>query len=173
MAESNYSKELLEELLGAFDKATYLSKSLQSMLTSLESKINNIISDGQTILHYTAANGDTKTNELLIDYGADLKVTDSDGQTPLHYAVSARNTEAIQVFLKAGADVNAVDKEGQTALQYAMNNGNHEIVQLLLNFVISIVHGGMTAFDLVDGIDSEVFPDNNDIYPGESSGENP
>ncbi len=153
---SNYPKELVAQLDNVslfyiahrFDKlndindindngCTILSyasvdgyTALIKILLKLGADVDILVSDGETAIFGTAANGNSEDNELLVNAGANLNITDIYGQTPLHHAVCAINIEAIKVFFKAGMNIDTVDIDGNTALDYAIKTNNHKIIKL-------------------------------------------
>ena len=77
---------------------------------------------------------------LLLQHGADPRISDHDGSTPLHY-IAAKWTPAdiakvIDPLLQAGADIDARDIEGRTPLMMTMYNCSEqqspELVSLFL-----------------------------------------
>jgi hypothetical protein len=67
-------------------------------------------------LGWAAMLGDTAAAELLIDAGADVKITNRDGSTPLHGAAFFGRAKVAALLLKRGADPNARNQPGRTAL---------------------------------------------------------
>lgn len=67
-----------------------------------------------TAIHAAAARGDVHVLQVLLDYGASVRIRNSLGETPLHVA---KNPACVELLVKYGADVNAVDHAGATALQ--------------------------------------------------------
>ncbi len=70
--------------------------------------------------------------KLIIEKGADVKITKNDLATPLHCAALQENSKDImKMLIDRGADVNAKDDEGNTALSVASGRGNVENVIFL------------------------------------------
>jgi ankyrin repeat protein len=78
-------------------------------------------SDGATLLHAAAYEGNSETLKLLL--GIRLPVgakSRASGTTPLHYAVCANSSECVQMLLAAGADPNAMDNQGSPVIAQAI-----------------------------------------------------
>lgn len=92
--------------------------------------------DGETPLHWAAANGYLKITKILISAGADVNAKNKYGQTPLHLAVSRGRLKVAEILISAGADdVNAKSNSGWTPLHVAAYQWYSEIAKVLL------VHG--------------------------------
>lgn len=74
--------------------------------------------------------------QYLIDYGANIEVTDNEGDTPFMIAASTNGIESMKVLVKAGAQVNRVNNRGESALIQATQYGNWESVGTMLNFIV-------------------------------------
>ena len=71
-------------------------------------------------------------SEILLSYGANIKLKDSMGRTVLHHAVEKSNkVEYLEFLLNNGADVNSVDIRGETPLFVAELNNKLEFVKFL------------------------------------------
>ena len=79
---------------------------------------------------------------VLLDAGADLRLTIDDGTTPLMAAAglgsslrarSPAATEAVRILVEAGADVRAVNEAGFTALHGAAFRGSNDVIQYLVD----------------------------------------
>ena len=72
--------------------------------------------------------GDAACAKLLIEFGANVDVTDSKGWTPLMHAVfQGENLACVQVLLAAGADVTRTLNSGVGVDDLAANNSTPEI----------------------------------------------
>lgn len=60
-------------------------------------------SDGDSLLHIAAQNGDGQTVELLLKAGFDPNVLGDMGSTPLHCAKAKQRTEIVALLLGYGA----------------------------------------------------------------------
>jgi ankyrin repeat protein len=62
-----------------------------------------IDSNGDSLLHIAAQNGDVKTIEQLLDAGASIDQAGDMKSTALHYAYDGKHLETIQLLLRRGA----------------------------------------------------------------------
>jgi ankyrin repeat protein len=60
-------------------------------------------SDGDSLLHIAAQNGDAQTVELLLKAGIDPNLLGDMGSTPLHYAKANQRTETARLLISYGA----------------------------------------------------------------------
>jgi hypothetical protein len=72
--------------------------------------------DGATVLHLTAANGETKLVELLLIFGANVNQQDSEKLTALHLATLNGHTDTMKVLIAFGANTELKSQKGNTAL---------------------------------------------------------
>jgi ankyrin repeat protein/cytochrome c553 len=110
------------------------------------------LGEGSTALARAAKSADVAMIKVLLEGGADPKVTQKDGTTPTMIAVGARGQrvysgtasvgtqateedalEAVTVLLSSAIDVNAANANGQTALHNAAARGSDPIVKLLVD----------------------------------------
>jgi ankyrin repeat protein len=84
-------------------------------------------------LHYTAACGEIKLSEYLLDHGAYVDAMDADGNTALMWAVRKGHAELAYILIeKHGANVNAINFDGETPLMLAVLVMNRDLVNYLL-----------------------------------------
>lgn len=101
--------------------------------------------DGATPFLRAAQSGDVPLMKLLLEHGADPKITTANGDTALMVAAGigwvegvtyewseAQNLEAVKICLDLGIDPNAVDGDGRTALHGAAHKGRNDVVSLLV-----------------------------------------
>jgi ankyrin repeat protein len=110
--------------------------------------IDHIGNHGNSALHFAASEGNKKTVELLIEYGADIECLDQDGRTPLARAALEGKRDVCEILIQKGANVNPINIHGNTPLIHAKKYP--DIVRLLLeNGAAAIInhmgHGGNTA----------------------------
>jgi ankyrin repeat protein len=98
---------------------------------------------GTTPLMRAARAGDATVMKLLLEKGADPKITTKDGSNALMFAAGVgyrdKNTrgsesdalEALKVSIDAGLDVHQANSRGETALHGAASRGADSIVQFL------------------------------------------
>ncbi len=76
------------------------------------SPVNDTGELGRSALHYIH-HATRECCDLLLQYGADVKLPDINKETPLHVAATAGNTACIEWLLQQGADVGALDRENE------------------------------------------------------------
>lgn len=57
------------------------------------------ISEGCSLLHVACQNADIGTVELLLQYGANINISDSKGRTPLHYCIIGKKSATARMLL--------------------------------------------------------------------------
>jgi hypothetical protein len=87
---------------------------------------------GATHLMAAAHQGDLRSVEGLLQYGARLEAQDEDGYTALMYAANAGRDDVLRVLLERGADVNAKDGQSSTPLMFAAQRGDAHMVRRLI-----------------------------------------
>jgi uncharacterized protein len=109
------------------------------------------LGEGSTALMRAAKSGDAPMIKVLLDAGADARLTQKDGTTPVMIAASARGQRAyagtasvgtpatdedalaaVTLLVNTPVDVNAANGNGQTALHNAAGRGFDPIVKLLI-----------------------------------------
>lgn len=88
--------------------------------------------NGQTALHWAAAEGHGAVVEALIAGGADIRHPSNARSTPFMFAVRKGDMRTVKAFLAAGADVNEKRVDLATPLLVAIINGHEDLVDLLL-----------------------------------------
>jgi len=103
------------------------------------------LTEGTTPLMRAARAGDSAVMRLLLQAGADPKLTTKDGNTALMFAAGVgyrdKNTrgsesealEALKVTMELGLDINQANTRGETALHGAAGRGADSIVQFLVD----------------------------------------
>ncbi len=102
------------------------------------------LGEGTTPLMRAARAGDAAVMRLLLEKGADPKLTTKEGNTALMFAAGVgyrdKNTtgsesealEALKVSVEAGLDIQQANAKGETALHGAASRGADTIVQFLV-----------------------------------------
>ncbi|MDB5987725.1 MAG: ankyrin repeat protein [Nevskia sp.] len=95
--------------------------------------VNQLDALDQTALIAAVSHNSIACVRLLLDHGADPKVTDNAGWTPLIFAAYfGGSDELLNLLLDRGADINAQNDRGITALYLASASGHVPQVKLLL-----------------------------------------
>ena len=79
------------------------------------------------------SSGSFALSQLLVNYGADLEITDSNGCTVLHYGASAGDSNLVSLLINAGASSLAKDLNQFMPLDYALESGSEQCAALLLD----------------------------------------
>lgn len=74
--------------------------------------------------------------ELLMEYGANLNVTDKRNRRPLHYACHRGNIDLVEFLLRNGADTTAKDRDGLRPVAYAAVADHDGVVKAIFDFEI-------------------------------------
>ena len=89
--------------------------------------------DGRTLsaLHYAASEGHTDVVRVLLDRGADSRVSALGGMTPLFLAAAGGHAAVAEALVKRGADANA--RSPWNPVRVAAGEGHLEVVRTLLS----------------------------------------
>gem|GEM_PF-304783 len=86
-----------------------------------------------------AAAGDHRAvMRLLINNGANVRVSYQDGITPLMAMASKGDASLVRLLMEKGSQLNAKDREGNSALMFAAAQGHRDVVALLLQQGVSV-----------------------------------
>ena len=93
-----------------------------------------------TALQDSAVVGDTRSMQMMLDHGADVKAFDITGRTALMYAAASDvlPLDAVKLLVAHGADVNAKSRhtksgdEGLTVLDMAQRHGKTPVLEFLV-----------------------------------------
>lgn len=88
---------------------------------------------GNSLLHYACARGDTQLAHILTQAGIDLESQDGRKATPLHWASYNGQTVTVQMLLRAKANIQAETYRKETPLHMASENGHDDTVEVLLD----------------------------------------
>lgn len=137
----------------------------------------NLNNKGWTPLMSAARFGRLRNAELLLENGADVKMTLNNGLTALMIAAENGHDRVVDALVKKGADIDTKMNMGWTALMFAAQNGHLSVVETLLSKgananVRDTKYGGITALMaasvqghvmivkalLMNGVDVNVLP---------------
>lgn len=94
------------------------------------SDINAIGHRGSTPLHNAVRTADAEMVKLLVNYQANISITDEDAMSALHLAAENGQVDIARVLLEGGADVGARDGLGRTVVEVAKANREVQVVEL-------------------------------------------
>lgn len=164
------SLDLIKALLAHGAAVNAQLKTQQPYRTKVDRGNDTMLTTGTTPILRAAKAGDVVVITMLLEKGADAKLSTRNGINPVMAAaglgtkeedtVGRKKTEkeaidSIELCLKAGADVNAVDSRGQTALHGAAQKGWNQIVQYLADHGAKVDvkdKKGLTPLDAAMGL---------------------
>ena len=71
------------------------------------------------------------TVRILIECGADVRLSQGGGFTPLHQAAVSGDAELVAILLEAGADKSVRSDDGKTPGEYARERGHAAVAEML------------------------------------------
>jgi len=86
----------------------------------LDTDINAIDSDGNTLLHLCAALNDSSSIEYFLFKGADSEIKNKNGDTALHVAIDCDAFSSAKLLAAVGSNLFARNGKGETALDMAL-----------------------------------------------------
>ena len=89
-------------------------------LFQIDTDINAIDSDGNTLLHLCAAVNDYNSIEYFLFKGADSEIKNKNGDTALHLAIENDAYSSAKILAAVGSNLFARNGMGQTALDMAL-----------------------------------------------------
>jgi ankyrin repeat protein len=98
-----------------------------------ESEEERNVRHGSPIIVTAARKGNPDIINLLLKYGANVRVADVDGVGPLLAAAEEGKLEAAQLLLNAGCDINQTDSQGNTPLSAARSFERSSVVRFLID----------------------------------------
>jgi ankyrin repeat protein len=140
------SLNLIKFLLAHGAQVNTQLKAQQPYRTKVDRGADSMLTTGTTPIIRAAKAGDSVVIALLLEKGADPKLTTRNAINPIMAAaglgtkeedtIGRKKTEkeaidSIDLCLKAGLDINAVDSTGKTALHGAAQKGWDQVVQYL------------------------------------------
>jgi ankyrin repeat protein len=99
--------------------------------------------NGKIPLVEASGHGHTKIVKMLIDYGADVNLSDNsdlDSNTPLTSAACYGKIDVVRLLLDSGADPNLASSDDFTPLVCACANGEIDVAKVLLEYGADVNH---------------------------------
>jgi Arf-GAP/coiled-coil/ANK repeat/PH domain-containing protein len=84
--------------------------------------VRNDKMENWSLVHLACESGDIGMIELLLQYGANVNLSDSRGLMPLHLCILTRKLAIAKLLLSRGADPHALNGEGKTPLELALES---------------------------------------------------
>merc|ERR1712100_843864 len=96
--------------------------------------VNEILEDGDTLLHHAVIGRNAFVTQLIINYKGDLSIRDSFGRYPLHFAVQSGHLPTVQLVIKQTDEshFDVRDKNGWNVFHYAAALDKKDVIQHLL-----------------------------------------
>ncbi|KAG4433881.1 hypothetical protein IFR05_010640 [Cadophora sp. M221] len=107
----------------------------------MSKEVNKTWLDSYTPLSWAAVEGHLDFAKVLVENGADTKMTGTNGWTALHYASAGGYSEIVQLLLDREADpfartrAQSETSKGDTPVSLAAAKMHHQVVKVLLNFL--------------------------------------
>jgi ankyrin repeat protein len=98
----------------------------------IAARINELDSEGQTVLFAAAQRGYMDIVKVLVDKGADLNFRDRTGKSALHVCIGANQYATVKMLLELGANTTGVDM--RQIRFWSMSNISNRIDNLLKKF---------------------------------------
>lgn len=95
--------------------------------------VDQVDSQGRSLLANAAFNGNTEIVRLLLKHGANVNQVDQCGQSALMLAARQGQSEIVYLLVNCGASVNHNADDGCTALRVAASCGYSDVVSVLLD----------------------------------------
>ncbi|KAG5356047.1 Target of rapamycin complex 2 subunit AVO2 [Yarrowia sp. B02] len=86
----------------------------------------------QTALFVAAMHGHNPCVQLLLDFGADIDVTDGSGTRPIHMAAAYGHLKTIKTLIDRDADVATPNQDGWTPLQFCASKDIEDYFRALV-----------------------------------------
>lgn len=104
-------------------------------------------------LHLAVWNRDGESVSVLLEFGADLNMTEDEGWTPLHVAVQCGDVEAVAILLAGGADGESRTGKGDTPVMLGVRLRQEMVVKnlLLRGCKAGLGRGRVSAWDWLGG----------------------
>lgn len=118
---------------------------IQALLKA-KADINIPGKQGNSLLHYACARGDTQVAHILTQSGIDLESEDGRKLTPLHWGCYNGQTVTVQMLLHAKANIEAETYRKETPLHMASENGQTDTVKILLSAKANVLARALGEF---------------------------
>ena len=108
-------------------------------LLELGADIQQLDSNGCSVLHFAARDSSPEIIEYLLSLGMTVNMTCKTGQTPLMCAcLKGGRLDNIKRLLELGADIQQLDYDGWSALHFAARDSSPEIIEYLLSLGMTV-----------------------------------
>ena len=94
--------------------------------------LEELVPEGQTILHWASKSGFVEVVRELVERGADVNKRDVFGWTPLHYAAKYGRINTVKFLMNKGAHINARLKTEESPVNLAKRGDHGAVVDFLL-----------------------------------------
>lgn len=111
---------------------------IATLLVKKGANKEEVLSDGDFIVHLASERKNIRMLAYLIDIGLDVNIVNKALCTPLQGACASGNVDAVECLLYNGADVNFYSKRTDSPLFIATERGYIDIVRLLITYNASI-----------------------------------
>ncbi|CAM9283258.1 unnamed protein product [Phaeothamnion confervicola] len=109
------------------------------LLESGEEDVNAVDGEGNTSLHFAAAQGHESLTWLLLSNGANVCYKNDIFQDScLHESARGGHVRVVQMLLDSSADANAANEDGDTPMHTACTWSRPEVVRVLIDFGAAI-----------------------------------
>lgn len=112
--------------------ASMMEENTNEILPVMDISVNQVDSNGRTVLHNASYDGNAQLVITAIASGAELEAVDKKRQTALILSSRQGHTEVVAVLLESKVSVDHTDDDGWSALRSAAWGGHSSVVSLLL-----------------------------------------
>lgn len=112
--------------------ASMMEENTNEILPVMDISVNQVDSNGRTVLHNASYDGNVQLVITAIASGAELEAVDKKRQTALILSSRQGHTEVVAILLESKVNVDHTDDDGWSALRSAAWGGHSSVVSLLL-----------------------------------------
>lgn len=112
--------------------ASMIEENTNEILPVMDISVNQVDSNGRTVLHNASYDGNVQLVITAIASGAELEAVDKKRQTALILSSRQGHTEVVAILLESKVNVDHTDDDGWSALRSAAWGGHSSVVSLLL-----------------------------------------